>query len=127
MTDGAAPPTPHSAAPIQTPMALNLVFVIVLVEAVAEIIFVVFRHSYGPGGRALLIIVLASKIWFAALTRKLSAGGVLGLLSFELVGLLAAVFATWDVVFRIGLGVSIVAVFALVISSMHAFPTPEIR
>jgi hypothetical protein len=60
------------------------------------------------------------------MARRLSAGGALGLLAFELVGILVALGAAWSMGLRLALVACVVAVYALVLSSLHAFPTPEL-
>lgn len=109
------------------PTALTVVFVIVLVETVAEVLFVLARDDYGPGGKALVGGLLALKILLAASARRLNAGGALGLLLFEFVGILVAIGAEWSLALRVALVACVVTVYVLVLSSLHAFPTPEIR
>lgn len=109
------------------PAALTVALVIVAVETVAEIAFVLARDDYGPGGKALVGGILALKILLAVSARRLQAGGALGLLLFELVGILVALGAEWSSLLRVLLVVCVVAVYVLVLSSLHAFPTPEIR
>ncbi|WP_436793086.1 hypothetical protein [Actinospongicola halichondriae] len=109
------------------PLALSIVFVIVLVETIAEIAFVVARDDYGPGGKALVGGIFALKIALAWSARRLRAGGALGLLLFELVGILVAIGADWSMALRLSLVACVIAVYVLVLSSLHAFPTPEIR
>lgn len=61
-----------------------------------------------------------------ARSRRLSAGGALGLLVFELVGILVAIGVEWAMGLRLLLVANVAAVYALVLSSLHAFPTPEL-
>ena len=123
------PPTPagtHAEAPPRVPWMLHAAFWIVLVESLAQGAFVVARDDYGPGGKGLVLLAFATKVLFAHLARRLSAGGVLGLLVLELVGILVALGADWAVWLRLALVATVVAVYALVLSSLRAFPTPEL-
>ena len=115
------------ATTTRPPVALTVALVIVTVETVAEVAFVVARDDYGPGGKALIGGLLAMKVLLAASARRLQAGGALGLLLFELVRILVALGAEWSSLLRVALVVCVVAVYVLVLSSLHAFPTPEIR
>lgn len=110
----------------QAPIALTIAFWIVVVETVAEIAFVVRRDDWGPGGKALVASFFAAKIVLAHGARRLVAAGALGLLLFELVGILVAVAAPWALGLRLALVASVVAVHVLVLSSLHAFPPPEL-
>ena len=110
----------------RVPWMLHAAFWLVLVESVLEGAFVVARDDYGPGGKALVLLAFAAKVGFAHLARQLSAGGVLGLLVLELVGILVALGADWDLWIRLALVATVVAVFALVLSSLRAFPSPEL-
>lgn len=117
---------PTTAGRLAVPWMLHAAFGLVLVESVAEGAFVLARDDYGPGGKALVLLAFVAKVWFAHLARRLSAGGVLGLLVFELVGILVAVGADWALGLRLLLVANVVAVYALVLSSLRAFPTPEL-
>jgi len=110
----------------QVPWMLHAAFWLVLVESLAEGAFVVARDDYGPGGKGLVLLAFVAKVGFAHLARRLSAGGVLGLLLFELVGILVAVGADWALWLRLLLVATVAAVFALVLSSLRAFPSPEL-
>lgn len=128
MRDWAAMPdraTPAEAA-VRPPVALTIAVVVVVVETAFEVAFVFGRDDYGPGGKVLITMVLASKILLALSARRLRAGGALGLLLFELVGILVAVGAGWSLALRLGLVACVVAVYFLVLSSLHAFPPPEL-
>ncbi len=108
------------------PWTLTLAFWIVVVESAAESLYVLTGDAYGPGGRVLLVLAFAAKAGFAHLARRRSAGGVLGLLTFELVGILVAIGADWSPAVRVGLVATVVAVFVLVLSSLRTFPSPEL-
>jgi hypothetical protein len=84
------------------------------------------RDDWGSVGKALILLAFVAKVGFAQLARRLSAGGALGLLVFELVGILVALGADWAVGLRLLLVANVVAVYVLVLSSLHAFPTPEL-
>ncbi len=108
------------------PTALTVAFVLVLAESAAEAGFVIGRDDYGPGGKALVVAAIGTKVLLAARARRLSAGGALGLLAFEVIGILVALGAAWSLGLRLALAACVVAVFALVLSSLHAFPSPEL-
>lgn len=120
---GAAARSDRSPA---VPWMLHAAFWLVLVESIAEGAFVISRDDYGPGGKALVLLAFAAKVLFAHLARRFSAGGVLGLLVFELVGILVALGAEWSLGLRLLLVATVVAVYALVLSSLRHFPTPEL-
>lgn len=124
LRDWRAMPTPAGRHAV--PWMLHAAFWLVLAESVAESAFVIGRDGYGPGGKALLVSAFAAKVGFAHLARRLSAGGVLGLLVFELVGILVAIGADWALGLRLLLVANVVTVYALVLSSLRAFPTPEL-
>lgn len=114
------------ATTTKAPVALTIALVVVVVEAGAQAAFVAARDDYGPGGKALVISFIGLKVLFAAWARRLSAGGALGLLTFELVGIIVALGAAWAIELRYALVACVIAVFALVLSSLHAFPSPEL-
>jgi len=116
---------PATAAP-PVPGALHVAFWLVVAESVAQAAFVVGRDDWGPGGKGLVLLAFAAKVLFAHLARRLSAGGVLGLLVAELTGILVALGADWSLALRLLLVANVVAVFALVLSSLRAFPSPEL-
>ena len=113
-------------APTRPPVALTVALVLVVAQSVAESAFVVARDDYGPGGKALVIGAIGLKVLLAAWTRRLRAGAALGLLAFEAVGILVALGASWSFALRLALAACVVAVYALVLSSLHAFPSPEL-
>ncbi|HEX4902356.1 MAG TPA: hypothetical protein VFV42_06075 [Acidimicrobiales bacterium] len=110
----------------RAPWMLHAAFWVVLVESALEGAFVLGREDYGPGGKAVVLLAFAAKVGFAHLARRLSAGGALGLLVLELVGILVALGADWEPWLRLTLVATVVAVFALVLSSLRAFPSPEL-
>ena len=108
------------------PWTLHAAFWLVLAESAIQGAFVVSRDDWGNVGKALILLAFVAKVGFAQLARRLSAGGALGLLVFELVGILVAIGAEWAMGLRLLLVANVVAVYALVLSSLHAFPTPEL-
>ena len=120
------PTMPTTAGRHAVPWTLHAAFWLVLAESTAESAFVIARDDYGPGGKALVVLAFVAKVGVAHLARRLSAGGVLGLLVFELGGILVAIGADWALGLRLLLVANVVAVYALVLSSLRAFPTPEL-
>lgn len=108
------------------PWTLHAAFWVVLAESVVEAAFMVSRDDWGGLGKALILFAFVAKVGFAHLARRLSAGGVLGLLVFESMGILVAIGAEWSTALRLLLVATVAAVYALVLSSLHAFPTPEL-
>lgn len=117
---------PGSPRRSTAPWTLHAAFWLVLVESAIQGAFVIGRDDWGSLGKALILLAFVAKVGLAQLARRLSAGGALGLLVFELVGILVAVGADWAMGLRLALVANVVAVYALVLSSLHAFPTPEI-
>lgn len=120
---------PDRAHPVRTvavPWTLHAAFWLVLAESLVEGAFVVGRDDWGSIGKALILLAFLAKVAFAELARRLSAGGVLGLLVFEWMGILVAIGAEWSMALRLLLVATVLAVNALVLSSLHAFPTPEL-
>jgi hypothetical protein len=118
--------TTTTEAPPHVPWMLHAAFWIVLVESVLEGAYVVARDGFGPGGKALLLLAFVAKVWLAHLARRLSPGGVLGLLVLQTVGILVALGSDWDLWVRLLLVATVVTVSALVLSSLRAFPSPEL-
>ena len=108
------------------PWTLHAAFWLVLLESTVEAAFVVGRDDWGAIGKGLILLAFVAKVAFAQLARRCSAGGAMGLLVFELVGILVAIGADWSLALRLLLVATVVAVYALVLSSLHAFPTPEL-
>lgn len=116
-----------SAEPVPPPpWMLHAAFWLVVVESLLQAAFVVARDDYGPGGKGLVLLAFAAKVGLAHLARRRSAGGVLGVLALELVGILVALGADWALWLRLLLVANVAAVFALVLSSLRTFPTPEL-
>ena len=127
MPSPAGSPRPDGAAEAPAvPWMLHAAFWLVLAESVAEGAFVIGRDDYGPGGKALVLLAFVAKVGFADRARRFSAGGVLGLLVFEPVGILVALGADWAMSLRLLLVATVVAVYVLVLTSLRAFPTPEL-
>lgn len=127
MRDWVQMPDPAgSPRPLVVPWTLHAAFWLVLAESAVQGAFVVGRDDWGSVGKALVLLAFLAKVGFAQLARRLSAGGVLGLLVFEWMGILVAIGADWSMSLRLLLVATVVAVNALVLSSLHAFPTPEL-
>lgn len=122
------PPSPTAAArqAARPPAALTAALAIVVVQAAGAAALVVARDDYGPGGKGLVLAMIGFGLACGAAARRLRAGGALGLLLFEVVGILVAIGADWTAGLRLALVASIAAVFVLVLSSLHAFPSPEL-
>jgi len=120
------PAPARSDRTVAVPWMLHAAFWLVLFESVVEGAFVVGRDDWGAIGKALILLAFVAKVVFAHLARRLSAGGAMGLLVFEWVGILIALGADWSLALRIALVATVVAVHVLVLSSLHAFPTPEL-
>lgn len=110
----------------QAPLALTVAFWLVVAETTAEVAFVVARDDWGNLGKALIVAFFVFKVVLAHGARRLVAAGALGLLLFELVGILVALGASWAMGWRVALVANVVAVYVLVLSSLHAFPPPEL-
>ena len=120
------PPPPAPTAPSRSPGCCTPRSGWSSFESVVEAAFVVGRDDWGAIGKALILLAFVAKVVFAHLARRLSAGGAMGLLVFEWMGILVALGADWSMALRIALVATVVAVHVLVLSSLHAFPTPEL-
>jgi hypothetical protein len=120
------PDPAHPGRAVAVPWTLHAAFWLVLVESVVEGAFVIGRDDWGSIGKALILLAFVAKVAVAELARRRSAGGVLGLLVFEWVGILVAIGADWSPALRLLLVATVAAVHVLVLSSLHAFPTPEL-
>lgn len=120
------PDPAHPGRTVVVPWTLHAAFWLVVAESVVEGAFVVGRDDWGAIGKGLILLSFVAKVGFAQLARRLSAGGVLGLLVFEWMGILVAIGAEWSMALRLLLVATVLAVNALVLSSLHAFPTPEL-
>lgn len=120
------PGMPAPETTTRPPTALTIALVLVTLETAAEITIVLGRDDYGPGGKGFIIAILGLKVALAVGARRLRAGSALGLLVFELVGILVAAGADWAPLARVSLVACVIAVFVLVLSSLHAFPSPEL-
>lgn len=123
---GSHRPDAGAAEAPAVPWMLHAAFWLVLAESTVEAAFVIGRDDYGPGGKGLVLLAFVAKVVFAHLARRFSAGGVLGLLVFEPVGILVALGADWAMSLRLLLVATVVAVYVLVLTSLRAFPTPEL-
>jgi hypothetical protein len=100
---------------------------LVSVEALAEAVAVAGRSALTPGLRAGLIACIALKWLFAWRVLHLSAGATLGLLLLEGTTVVAAFGAVERALaVRAALGITAAAVVALLLASLHAFPSPTL-
>ena len=104
--------------------ALSAATTLAAVEATALIALVFVRN----GGRTpLLALALALKYPLCVAARRLSAGGYLGLLLWEVVGAFVALFSPGvPVLLRLAEAGVAVAVVALLVRSAKLFPSPEL-
>lgn len=124
---GPVPSTaPDQSVEVPTSIRVRLwaALAIVVAETSLEIAFVFARDDYGPGGKALVGGLFALKILFAWGVVRLNPGAVFGLLLFELTGILVALGADFAMGVRLLLVACVIAVFALVGSSLSAFESP---
>jgi hypothetical protein len=115
------------AAGADVPWTLRAAVGLVVVEAVAEAVGVAGRSELTPGLRVGLVLCVGLKVLFAWRARRLSPGGMLGLLMLEGTTVVAALGAT-DATAAVRLALAGVAlvVLALLSSSLHAFPSPTL-
>lgn len=121
----AASPSPSTRT--EPPWSLRTAAGLVSVETLAECVAVVGRTNLTPGLRAMLVVSLSLKWLFAWRSLRLRPGAALGLLLLEGTTVVAALGAAGaDGLVRVTLGVTALAVIALVVASLHAFPAPEL-
>jgi hypothetical protein len=110
---------------VAPPWTLRAAAVVVSVEALAESVAVVGRTTLTPGLRGLLVLCVGLKWLFAWRVLHLSAGAALGLLMLEGTSVVAALGAVeTDGLVRLALGGTALLVIALLLASLHAFPSP---
>ena len=113
------------APPAAPPWTLRAAVAVVSIEALVEGLAVAGRTTLTPGLRGGLVLCIACKWLFAWRVLRLSPGAALGLLLFEGTTVVAALGAVdTDGLVRLALGGSALTVVALVLASLHAFPTP---
>lgn len=117
------PTSPVAVVPWTLRAAAGLVSVEALVEAVA----VAGRTNLTVGLRGALVLCISLKWLFAWRVLRLGPGSALGLLLLEGTTVVAAFGAVdTDVLARLALGTTAVAVIALLAASLHAFPPPAL-
>ena len=109
------------------PWTLGAAAGLVSLEALVEAVAVAGRSSLTPGLRAGLVLCIALK-WAAAYgVLRRSAGAALGLLLLQGTTVVAA-FGAVDspAAARLALGVVAATSIALLLASLHAFPSPDL-
>jgi hypothetical protein len=116
--------TPPLAA---APWTLRAAVALVAVEALVEVVAVAGRDELTGGLRTFLVLCLALKWLFAWRALHRSAGAALGLLMLQGTTVVAA-FGAEDLALpaRLGLGATAALVMALLLASLHAFPSPSL-
>lgn len=107
------------------PWTLTALVVVAAGQCVIEWWLVAEHETVQPVARVLLGAVVAGKVGFAILARRRSAAGALAVLLYEGVVLLTAL-AGGATPLRVALLATAIAATALLITSLRAFPTPEI-
>lgn len=117
---------PAVAAP-PVPWTLQAAVALVSVEALVEVLAVGERSELTTGLRAFLVLCLSLKWLFAWRALRLSAGATLGLLMLQGTTIVAA-FGAVDLALpsRLALGGTAAVVTALLLASLHAFPSPTL-
>ena len=119
-------PAPPAAVAV-LPWTLRAAVGLVSIEALAEGVAVAGRGTLTPGLRVALVSCLALKWVFAWRVLHLSPGATLGLLLLEGTTVVAAMGAVdSSALARVGLGATAMTVIALLLASLHAFPTPTL-
>lgn len=117
---------PAVAAP-PVPWTLRVAAGLVSVEALVEVLAVGGRSELTTGLRVFLVLCLSLKWLFAWRVLHLSAGATLGLLMLQGTTIVAA-FGAVDLALsvRLALGGTAATVMALLLASLHAFPSPTL-
>lgn len=125
MTD---PSRPAAGCATERPWTLGAAAALVAAEALVEAVAVAGRSSLTPGLRAGLVLCIALKWAAAAGVLRRSAGAALGLLLLQGTTVVAA-FGAVDspLALRLALGAVAGASIALLLASLHAFPSPDLR
>lgn len=124
MADPLATPADAGAA---RPWTLGAAAALVSVEALVEAVAVSGRSSLTPGLRAGLVLCIALKWAAAAGVLRRSAGAALALLLLQGTTVVAAFGAVSSpVALRLALGAVAAASIALLLASLHAFPSPDL-
>jgi hypothetical protein len=99
---------------------------IIVLQTTAELAYVVGRRELTVGLRAGLAAVVALQYVFARRALRMSAGSVLGLLSFEAMAVVAAIAGDGALVIRGALAATAISVMVLLMVSISAFPSPDL-
>ena len=109
------------------PWTLRAAVALVAVEALVEAVAVSGRSELTTGLRTFLVLCIALKWLFAWRVLHLSAGATLGLLMLQGTTIVAAFGAEGLAMpARLTLGAAAALVMALVLASLHAFPSPAL-
>ena len=111
---------------MSTPRSLRLAATIVIIQAIAELVYVAGRRELTPGLRIGLMLVLGLQLLFVRGALRLSAGSVFGLLAFEAMAVVAAIGADGALVVKGALAASALGVMVLLVMSISAFPSPDL-
>lgn len=119
--------TDPTVASTAVPWTLRAAAALVAAEALVEAVAARSRTKLTAGLRGFLVLCLGLKWLFAWRLLHLSAGAALGLLMLQGTTIVAA-FGAVDLALatRPALGGTAAAVMALVLASLHAFPSPTL-
>lgn len=122
------PPRAPAVAPGEAvaPLALRLATTIVVLQTVGEAVGIGWREDLRWPLRIALILVISAQVVFARWARRLSPGSVFALFAYQITAVLVAVGGRAPVPLRGLLGASAVAVGALLVASLPAFPEPDL-
>lgn len=116
-----------SASTAVRPWTLSWAVAVVSLEALVESVAVAGRDNLSVGLRSALVACLALKWLFGWRVLHRSAGAALGLLLLEGTTVVAALGAVDSpTAVRLLLGGTALAVIALLLASLHAFPSPTV-
>ena len=122
----AALPAPDPE-PVTLPWTLRAAAAVIGAEALAEALAVGGRTSLTVGLRVGLVLCISLKWVFAWRVQHRSAGAALGLLMLEGTTIVAALGAVdTGAGTRLALGGTALAAIVLLLSSLHAFPSPSL-
>ena len=110
----------------ERPWSLRVAAAIVVVQVLAELVFVAGRSELTLGLRLGLIAVLALQLVFIRNALRLSAGSVLGLLAFEAMAVVASIGSDGPLIVRGALAATALSVMVLLLMSIPAFPSPDL-
>ena len=102
---------------------LRVAAAVVVLQCLGELVAVAGRTDLVVGFRVMLMLILALQLLFARGILRRGAGSVLGLFTFELMAVIAAIGSRAHWLLRSGLAVSAVGVIVLLAMSLDQFPT----